>query len=312
MKSLLNWIPYQLEKRENDWRLDWMDLKDHHIQEPFFDETISLCLIKMRERSNFKHLSDTGFLLEATLKVDHIAPTAFIFHISRCGSTLLSQALSTDSLNIVYAEAPLLDQILRAPFQDKYLSGDDIEKWFRAALKIMGQQRKRNYQQLYIKLDSWHIHFYPLLRKWFPSTPFYFLSREPNAVIASHQKRRGLHSIPGIIQEKLIKVRLNTNHYEDFNLFTSEVLTEYYLAMKGIAMRKNPLDYFFDYSWGMPDLMTHFFSSIDIVSDKENEMKRRFSYHSKYPDQLFTENQITGWVDYPKANIAYYKLLTSL
>ncbi|WP_412465755.1 hypothetical protein [Pedobacter sp. KLB.chiD] len=311
MTSLLNWVPYQLQQRKNDWRLDWMDMKEHHIQEPFFDETISLCLMKMRERSTYKPLSNMEFLLEAALKVDHIAPTAFIFHVSRCGSTLLSQALSTDSLNMVYAEAPLLDQILRAPFQDKNSRGD-IEKWFKAALKIMGQQRKCSYQQLYIKLDSWHVHFYPLLRRWFPRTPFYFLSREPDAVIASHKKRRGLHSIPGIIQEHLLKVQLNTKHYEDFNLFTSEVLTQYYLAMQGIAIRKNPLDYFFDYSWGISDLVAHFFSSIGIISDKENEMMRRFSYHSKYPDQPFTAKQDMGWVNYPKANNAYRKLIASL
>lgn len=312
MEILHNWIPYKLEKQDGLWQLRWMDLGDRHIAEPFFDETIGICLSKMSERSKYRSMSDTGFLLESSTKIEAVTPTAFIFHVSRCGSTLLSQALSTDHDNIVYAEAPLLDEILRAPLQDENLKESETEKWFKAALKIMGQKRKHGYEQLIVKLDSWHIHFYPLLRNWFPDTPFYFLTREPDAVIVSHHKRRGIHAIPGLIEADLLKVKLREEHYSDFNFFTAEVLTAYYRELYSLVLENNPLNHFYDYSWGMENLLTHFFASIGKENAKENEMKKRLSFHSKYPDQPFNEETKTDLPEYPEVNSAYWHLINTL
>lgn len=312
MSALHNWIPYKLEKQNGVWQLRWMDLGDWHMAEPFFDETIGICLSKMSERSIYRSMSDTGFLLESADKTDAITPTAFIFHVSRCGSTLLSQALSTDQGNIVYAEAPLLDEILRAPLQDKNLTEAETEKWFKAALKTMGQQRKSQYQQLFIKLDSWHIHFYPLLRKWFPDTPFYFLTRKPDAIIVSHYKKRGMHAIPGFIEADLLKVKLREEHYSDFNFFTAEVLAAYYRELHNLVQESNPLNHFYDYSWGMENLLSHFFASIGKKNANENEMRKRLSFHSKYPDQPFNEEVKIEIPQYPETNSAYEHLINAL
>jgi len=312
MEALHNWIPYKLEKQDSHWQLHWMDLGDWHIAEPFFDETIRICLSKMRELSMYRSISNTGFLLQSSAKIETVTPTAFIFHVSRCGSTLLSQALSTNQANIVYAEAPLLDEILRARVQDEDLSEVEIEKWFKAALKIMGQKRKHGDEQLFVKLDSWHIHFYPMLRKWFPDTPFYFLTRKPDAIIVSHYKKRGMHVIPGFIEADLLKVKLRKEHYSDFNFFTAEVLTAYYGELYGLVLENNPLNHFYDYSWGMENMLTHFFASIGKENAKENEMKKRLSFHSKYSDQPFNEETKIDLPQYPEVNSAYRHLINAL
>ena len=312
MDSLHNWIPFKLENQTGAWQLHWMDLGEMHITAPFFDETIGICSVKMRERSPYKSVSNIDFLLAASTQINTIAPTAFIFHVSRCGSTLLSQALSTDSRNIVFAEAPLLDEILRASVHDDNLTEEEIEKWFKAALNVMGQKRKPAYQQLFVKLDSWHIHFYPLLRKWFPDTPFYFLTRKPDAIIASHHKRRGLHSIPGLIEADLLKVKLGDEHYRDFNFFTAQVLEGYYKALYDLVVANYLLDHFYDYSWGMKNLFTHFFASIGKELVNENEMQQRLNNHSKYPDQPFSGDAKVKLPNYEEANSAYENLITQL
>lgn len=312
MDDLLNWIPYKFEKPDGTWQLRWMDLADRHIAEPFFDETIAICLSKMRERSVYNPLSDASFLAGSSQGMDAIPPTAFIFHVSRCGSTLLTQALSIDPANIVYAEAPLIDEILRAFVQDKNLKEEEVEKWFKAAVKIMGQKRKSQYQQLFIKLDSWHIHFYPLLRKWFPETPFYFLSRETGAVIISHHKRRGLHSVPGIIEASLLKIKLEERHYTDFNFFTAQVLEGYYKVLYDLVIANHPLDHFYDYSWGMDNLLKHFFTSITAKTTNESEMKKRLGFHSKYPGQPYYNDIEVDLPDYHHANLAYQNFITAL
>lgn len=310
MNFLKNWIPYQIKHQDNNWIINWLDLAEHDIAEPFFDETISICRNRMLERSRFTSQSSLDFLIQAAADSDSIMPTAFIFHVSRCGSTLLSQALATHYENIVVAEAPLFDEILRAQEQDSAMELAEKERIFKAAISMMGQQRHRQKDQYYIKLDSWHLHFYHQLRMWFPKTPFYFLSRAPHEVIASHTKRRGIHAIPGYINPKLLRVDLNERHFQDFNFYTSAVLKEFYQEMFNIATEKNPLNRFFDYSWGMSQMVVDFYKTIPVELDL-TLTKERLSYHSKFPEQRFSEQESTiNPEDYPEATWEYKKLIS--
>lgn len=312
MNFLKNWIPYQIKHQDNNWIINWLDLADRDIVEPFFDETISICRSRMLERSKFASQSSTDFLIEAAADTDSVMPTAFIFHVSRCGSTLLSQALTTHYNNIVIAEAPLFDEILRAQEQDSAIGLEEIEQIFKAAVTMMGQQRHRQKKQYYIKFDSWHLHFYTQLRKWFPNTPFYFLSRVPHEVIASHTKRRGIHAIPNYINPRLLRVDPDERHTYDFNFYTSAVLKGFYETMFNIVNKKNPLNRFFDYSWGMNQMVDDFYKTIAVEADL-TLTKERLSYHSKFPEQRFSEEKSTiSPEDYPDATQAYKKLLSMI
>lgn len=310
MSFLKNWIPYRLKHQYDIWSIDWLDLARHDIAEPFFDETIRICRNRMLERSRFTTQSSPDFLIQAAADSDSIMPTAFIFHVSRCGSTLLSQALATHCENIVIAEAPLFDEILRAQEQDSAIGLAEKELIFKAAIAMMGQQRHRQKDQYYIKLDSWHLHFYHQLRMWFPKTPFYFLSRAPHEVIASHAKRRGIHAIPNYINPKLLGIDLDGRHFQDFNFYTSVVLKGFYQEMFNIANEKNPLNRFFDYSWGMSQMVVDFYKTIAVELDL-TLTKERLGYHSKFPGQRFSEEKSAiNPEDYPEATHEYKKLIS--
>lgn len=312
MSALINWIPYQLLYKENDWQLLWLDLQEKHIEEPFFDETINLCRFRMKERSAYLPASNLGFLEEAAKLIDSITPDAFIFHVSRCGSTLLSQALATVETNIVYAEAPLLDDLLRMKEQDLSVKEAQQEFWFKSAITLMGQKRKAQYTKLFVKLDSWHIHFYPLLRKWYPDTPFFFLSREPDAVIASHCKRRGIHAVPGMVNSGILRVRIQEKHYQDFNLFTAEVLANYYKALAEIISVNHPKNTFYDYDWGVNLMLSHFLKVMQLDDAACEKMKTRLNYHSKNPDEKFIGDRKPSLASYSDASTAYGRLFKQL
>lgn len=312
MSTLINWIPYKLTYQNNVWQLLWLDLQERHIEEPFFDETIQLCRMRMKERSVYVPASNLEFLVEAAKQVDSIPPDAFIFHVSRCGSTLLSQALATAETNIVYPEAPLLDEILRMQEQDPVITEAQQELWFKSAIALMGQKRKPGYEQLFIKLDSWHIHFYSLLRKWYPDTLFFFLSREPNAVIASHHKRRGIHAVPGMVHSAVLKVNLQEKHNQDFNLFTAEVLARYYKVLAEIISGNEPKNTFFDYGWGMDQLLKQFFKALTVADAVDEKMLTRLNFHSKSPGEKFNGDHRIKLADYPIANESYHNFLSKL
>ncbi|WP_131538904.1 hypothetical protein [Pedobacter nototheniae] len=310
MDFLRNWIPYKLNYDSDVWNVEWLDLNKHLIKEPFFDETINACRFKMLNRSRYNSSSTLEFLTERASSMDSLEPTAFIFHVSRCGSTLLSQLLGTDDYNIVIAEAPIIDEVLMAASLDNRLSENQIEEWFKAVLKMLGQKRTGNEKHFFIKLDSWHIHHYEQLRKWFPNTPFYFLSRAPHAVINSHIKKRGIHSIPGMVSAKLLKVELNEFHHQNFNFYTSEVLKHYYQALLEIAKEEYPLNSFFDYSWGIDIVAINFFKAVGLGNRNDALMLGRLNFHSKYPDQVFAEEKSSIKADaYPEATEVYQDLL---
>lgn len=135
-------------------------------------------------------------LAHALQQLPHVAPSAFVFHVSRCGSTLLTQLLTTLPQCIVMSEPPIIDACLRATLHLTTAQQIDL---LQHMMRALGQQRQAIENRLIIKLDSWHIQYLPLLRAAFPDTPCWFLYREPQAVLASHQRQRGPQMVPGLI-----------------------------------------------------------------------------------------------------------------
>jgi len=286
---IANWIPYRLDYSGGDeWHVKWLDLGIRRMTEPFFDETIQLCRFRQRERSPLNSLSDTHFLSETCKGLEALAPDAFVFHVSRCGSTLLSQAFSHPDENIVVAEAPLLDEILRAREKQPDLALADQKRWFRAALQLMGQKRNFKETHYIIKLDSWHLHFYEPLRQWFPQTPFFFISRRPDEILASHDKRRGIQAIPGMIPAALLKTQDPGSFGGDLNRYTAQVLEQFYIKMQHINQLHHPHNCFFDYANGAKALVEEFSSFTGIPVRDMEQVDHRLGYHSKAAQELFT------------------------
>lgn len=267
------WIPYKLK----DGMVKWMDLGDRRMTDPFFDETIHICRSRQKERSSLESLSSAEFLVEASKGVNALSPGALIFHVSRCGSTLLSQVFSQPEENIAIAEAPLLDEILQL--------GD--ASLFKAAVTLMGQQRNFKETDYIIKLDSWHIHYYHLLREWYPSTPFFFLYRRPDEVIASHAKRRGIHAVPGMVSHSLLKTDAPETFGGDFNRYTAQVLTQYFLQLERICGLHHPKNLFFDYAAGGKAMITAFSEFTGVPVRDMEQANTRLGYHSKSTQEVF-------------------------
>lgn len=291
MESELSyWLPYDLKFEDGSWRCLWIYAGEHHFNEPFFDETI--ILLKSKKKSG-RYISCTGLdvLLDVEIPLKSININSFIFHVSRCGSTLLSQALSADNTNIVVPEAPIFDQILRMKEWDADISDNDVEKIFKQTVACYGQDRTNEYEQYIIKLDSWHIHFYEQLRSWFPETSFYFLTREPHAIITSHLKRRGIHAIPNYINPSLLNIVIATEHYEDFNHYTELVIDEFYKKNLAVLQQKHPLNYFYDYSFGVKNMLIHFWGKVLAQNQIQENSLARITKHSKDPSLGFSGDE---------------------
>jgi hypothetical protein len=135
------------------------------LKDPFMQETIARVPAQEKIVHVARHLvgrapSDT-------------APVGIIFHVSRCGSTLISQSLKRLDDLVVYAEPQPVNEILVPP-----------HRWPRAelagALRTLGVAFARHAGGPYVlKLSSWNTLYCEIVAEAFPNTPWILCFRDP-------------------------------------------------------------------------------------------------------------------------------------
>src|SRR6185295_1247617 len=88
-EQLKSWLPVDATIDEGRPALTWMDFSDAVLTEPFFHATVERLSANQKQRTRITELEA---LLQLEKISDHLQPTAFIFHSSRCGSTLVANA----------------------------------------------------------------------------------------------------------------------------------------------------------------------------------------------------------------------------
>jgi mannose-6-phosphate isomerase-like protein (cupin superfamily) len=171
------WIPFHLEFPAGSAPLaEWIYAPGERLTEPFFEDSI---------RKFRWHPLTNLTRCKAPLPAAIGAPAGMIFHLSRCGSTLVAKSFAALPHTTVLSEPPPFDQILQS-------AGSDEEKiaWLRSFVGAFAGRSK------ILKLDAWHMPHLRLIRQAFPQTPWIFLFRHPLEVLASHLRQPGLHMIP--------------------------------------------------------------------------------------------------------------------
>ncbi len=196
MTSLSGWMPIRIYWQAARPMVDWCYLGDERFVDPFFDQTIERTLRKPFPLL-FRQQTPIDALDEVTAAQPGVRPTGFIFHMSRCGSTLVSQMLAALAQNIVISEASPIDSILRASRHDPGITDEMRIAWLQGLVGAYGRKRDGLEEHLYIKFDSWHTLCLDLVRRAFPDVPWVFLYRDPVEVLASHRRMTGAQMVPG-------------------------------------------------------------------------------------------------------------------
>src|SRR3954468_6438628 len=91
-----HWMPVKLGDVEGEPTCHWLYVERKRFIQPFFSDTIQSCRSLPENSAFHQPVSSLTLLPEWSKGIDSIRPDLFIFHISRCGSTLVSQLLSLD------------------------------------------------------------------------------------------------------------------------------------------------------------------------------------------------------------------------
>lgn len=199
------WLPIAVHGAGRPFSVDWCYLGDTPLTDPFFADTIGR-VQRLPFNQLFRPQTPLDELPALIAGRPAPRPSGFIFHMSRCGSTLLSQMLAALPGSTVLSEAGPLDTVLQLRFRDPSLTDEARIFWLRAMLSALGAPRGEkgdSAPRLFVKWDAWHALHLPLIRRAFPGVPWIFLYRDPVEVLVSHQRQRGSQMLPAVLPPEL-------------------------------------------------------------------------------------------------------------
>ncbi|MDQ6531520.1 sulfotransferase family protein [Flavobacterium sp. LHD-85] len=281
---IANWIPIKLIERENEVYFEWIYFADIPFADPFFEETIVKCKSHSYNSKPFKLISTAENLIDWSKELDFVELKGLVFHVSRCGSTMLSQSLATSAENVMVSEAPIIDEILRSDFFDE----DTRTVLLESVIRLLGQKRFGEQKNLIVKLDAWSIFKASYLRSIFPEIPFALLYRNPGEVLRSHQKMAGMHMVPNLIPPSVFGITFKEIQETSFQQYQALVLERYFQGFLDFyEIDRNVI--MLNYNDGMKNVIERFISFIDVdFSENEiNLMLERLKKHSKNENAAF-------------------------
>ncbi|MDB5709330.1 MAG: aspartyl/asparaginyl beta-hydroxylase [Sphingomonas bacterium] len=194
------WLPTAIVPTPQGAAISWTHFAGAPLQESFFESSARTagCLPINRLLTKRSTLQS---LIDAPVPDDALMPDGFIFHMSRCGSTLAAQMIAALPGSIVASEAAPIDGAVQLNHQIPGLPLDIHVRVLRAVVAALGRDRAGDGRRYVIKLDAWHIKALPLFRAAFPDTPWVFMYRDPLEVMVSQKRQAGMMAVPGEIQQ---------------------------------------------------------------------------------------------------------------
>ena len=188
MNNLKGWLPVDTVVENGRPGLRWMEMSEVSLTEPFFQQTVD------RVANREELFTEFDVLLQLEKQLDSVPPTGFIFHSSRCGSTVVANACGALDNSIVLSEANVIDKLIA-----RFITDVDSEEsgqapvkeslysvFLRAAVHALGQRRRGTEQHLFIKFACCSFDQIERITRIWPRVPWIFLYRDPVETIVSN------------------------------------------------------------------------------------------------------------------------------
>jgi len=282
-----NRVPVKLTYVNGILQCSWMNTYDKRFTEPFFDDTIFACRIRDQWDTAPPY---TNSLFEMEMQgaaLDMVVPSAIIFHLSRCGSTLVSQLFATSGRFIVLSEVPFFDEMLRLPLTEPGFDGAKIAALLSASLNFYGRKKYADEEYAVVKTDCWHIFFYDILREMFPTVPFVIMYRSPDEVFRSLNKIPGRQIVPGLVDPEIFGLPGMPDPYRK-EFYIAAILEKMLEKFLEVA-ETDDNSLLVNYNEGPLNTVKKIagFAGLQLDKGEIRAMEERALYHSKKPGELF-------------------------
>ncbi len=259
--------------------IKWSDITNYHIYEGAYKRGLqsyqairSLQSPKKIEPEITTNLSEID-----NIDVPKREPDLIIFHMSRCGSTLMTKALAQSRKNNIFGEPGILFpaiHYLKCQNAPNEIIKSSIYKLFSS----LGRQRLQTHENFIVKLSSLETFAMPLLQEIYPRTKMLFIYRHPIEVIVSNIEKAAL----------FMRHRVNSWNKNPFNQMNDiddiEYLTTHISNCMQEALRLdhdslNLLNYSDLTSENLHTIMDVL--GLSFTSEEKHKMQLQFSQYSK-------------------------------
>ena len=164
-------LPWRAALNADGLHLALLDIAAGELHDPFLHETVQ----RLQPTQSVVHIPPA----ELARTPPSFEPAGLIFHVARCGSTLVSQSLKQHEGLVVYSEPLAINELLLSPTASA--RADRV-----AALRSLGAQFSLHAGRPYVlKLSSWNTLFCDLVADAFPTAPWAVCLRDPLEVCVS-------------------------------------------------------------------------------------------------------------------------------
>lgn len=280
------WVPFRLYWQAGEPGVEWVYMGSDRFSEPFFEDTIYF-EVQTPFNSLFRFRTPIGALADWHAVSPGLKPAGFIFHLSRCGSTLVTRMLASLPQNLVLSEPGLLDRALRSHERAPEAPPAQRVMWLQWLVSALGQPRTGLEKRLFIKFDPRNIVDFPLLRLAFPDVPWVFVYRDPVEVMVSNLRSPSLLVTRGILGPDFLNFDGSLVAGMDDGEYAARVLgiVAETAAQHAVTAGGKPIEYsqLPDIVWG--DLRRHF--GIEFTPQEVDQLKQVATFDAKKPERRF-------------------------
>lgn len=173
------WLPVRL--LDHLQVVEWMNFAQSTIENAFLDETVSDLRAHATGNSQWTPV-------ESLRKIPWSGRKAgFVFHISRCGSTLLANLFRSSGGAVVFSEPQILRDLLKPGLvaaASKGLTAID-ERALAGAVSAFTSFRRESESPAIVKVASWHLAQADIFHRLWPEIPAVIVVRDPLEVAVS-------------------------------------------------------------------------------------------------------------------------------
>ncbi len=186
LNEIKGWLPVDVVIRDGRPGVVWLDMREVELKEPFFHQTVART---RRERSIPERFTDLDVLVHFEKLELGGTPAGFIFHSSRCGSTVVTNAFKAIANTLVISEAFAVDKLV-ARFLTDVGEGKTRELvysvFLRGIVNALGQQFSDDKMRYLLKFSSLSVLQLPRIQRIWPTVPWLFIYRNPVEVMVSN------------------------------------------------------------------------------------------------------------------------------
>ena len=183
------WLPVDFMFSSQMVSVLWIDFGDQYLTEPFFQWTVKR-LRRMRPPA-LERVTDLSTFLAIASQAPATTPAGIIFHVSRCGSTLVANALRTAERILIISEAGPFGRFFGPrTFKDSPFpveGWDDARRMFLDSLiRLYARRAAKADSRIVLKCHAASMLWISVVRRVWPDVPFLIIIRDPVEVMMSN------------------------------------------------------------------------------------------------------------------------------